>query len=229
MSPSASSSLPRALVSRAALRLGVDAALARGGSIVDLRADAWGHGVIDVAPIALGAGAAAVLVDDVDVAPLRALGLNATSGEVPDVDPNVVFGMPGSGVRSAMTLSGRVLSTKPLDAGDGVSYGYLYRAARPTRIALVTGGYAQGIVRALGNRAQVEIRGRAHPIVGRVAMDVCVVEIGDDVVEEGDAAIYFGGGGPAADNLGDWAAITGLTPAELVTAVGLHALREHVA
>lgn len=196
---------------------------------MDLRADAWGHGVAEVARIALDAGASTLLVDEVDVAALAELGMPATPTAIADVDPHIVFGMPGSGLSQAMRLTGSVLSTKPLDAGDGVSYGYLYRAARPTRVALVTGGYAQGIVRALGNSAQVEMNDRLHHVVGRVAMDVCVVEIGDAEVNEGDEVTYFGGVGPAAHQVADWARITGLTPAEIVTAVGMHARREHIA
>jgi alanine racemase len=196
--------------------------------VVDLRADAWGHGVVEVARIVLDAGASVVLVDEADAAVLAELGLPATTDAVADVDPHVLFGLPGSGVDPAMHLTGTVLSLKPLEAGDGVSYGYLYRAVRPTRVALVTGGYAQGIVRSLGNSAQVEIGGCLHPVVGRVAMDVCVVEIGDAELEEGDKVTYFGGAGPAAQQVAHWARITGLTPAEIVTTVGMHARREHV-
>ena len=196
--------------------------------MVDLRADAWGHGVVEVARIVLGSGASVVLVDEVDAAVLAELGLPATTDARADVDSHVLFGLPGSNVDPAMRLTGTVLSTKPLDAGDGVSYGYLYRAAGPTRVALVTGGYAQGIVRSLGNSARVEIRGRLHPVVGRVAMDVCVVEIGEADLDGGDEVTYFGGAGPAAQQVADWARITGLTPPEIVTAVGMHARREHV-
>jgi len=212
-----------------ALRSGAEAALARGGSVFDLRADAWGHGVVEVARVVLAAGASAVLVDDVDLAPLMERGMRATTTAAADADPGVLFGLPGSGGRPALRLAGTVLSTKPLDAGDGVSYGYLYRASGRTRVALVTGGYAQGIVRSLGNRARVEIRGELHPIVGRVAMDVCVVEIGDALIEEGDEVVFFGGDGPAAAHLAEWEDITGLTSAELVTAVGMNARREHTA
>lgn len=229
MSPTASSSLPRALVSREALRAGAEAALAQGGSVFDLRADAWGHGAAEVARIVLDAGASAVLVDEVDLASLIELGMPAACDVPADADSSILFGLPGSGVRPALRLAGAVLSTKPLEVGDGVSYGYLYRASRSTRVALVTGGYAQGIVRSLGNSARVEIRGELHPIVGRVAMDVCVVEIGDAPIHEGDEVIYFGGDGPAAQHLADWGSITGLTAAELVTVVGMNARREHTA
>nr|WP_239528258.1 alanine racemase C-terminal domain-containing protein [Microbacterium esteraromaticum] len=216
------------MVSKKALRSGAEAVLAQGGSVFDLRADAWGHGVAEVARIVLDAGASAVLVDEVDLAPLTALGMQASCNTSPDADSSILFGLPGSGVRPALRLTGAVLSTKPLEVGDGVSYGYLYRASRRTRVALVTGGYAQGVVRSLGNRAHVEIRGDLHPVVGRVAMDVCVVEIGDALIEEGDEVIYFGGDGPAAQHLAEWSSITGLAAAELVTVVGMNARREHV-
>ncbi|MBN9187598.1 MAG: alanine racemase, partial [Microbacterium sp.] len=56
-----------------------------------------------------------------------------------------------------MSLVGRVLSTKVLLADEGVSYGLTYRAPEDTHIALVTGGYAQGVLRGLGNRVSVSI------------------------------------------------------------------------
>src|SRR5690606_38042313 len=104
-------------------------------------------------------------------------------------------------------------------------YGYSYVAEADTTIALVTGGYAQGIVRALGNRVDVEIDGAMYPIVGRVALDVCVVDIGHAHVPVGSEATYFGGSGPASDALTTWSAITGLNPAELATVCGLRAVR----
>ncbi|GAB2527160.1 hypothetical protein GCM10027064_25350 [Microbacterium petrolearium] len=123
----------------------------------------------------------------------------------------------GAHADAGVRLSGRVLQTKPLLAGEGVSYGYRFRATRDTRVALVTGGYAQGVVRALGGHATVMIRGRELPIVGRVAMDVCVVEIGDAEVEAGDEAVFLGPGHPGA--LAAWARATGLTEDELAAGV----------
>jgi len=138
-----------------------------------------------------------------------------------------VYGL-SAGFRPALTLSGWVLSLKRLDAGDGVSYGYTYRAPHETTVALVTGGYAQGVVRALGNSASVLIAGERHPIVGRVAMDVCVVEIGNAGVSRGDEVLFFGDPAFSAPTLGEWTAATGMTAGELVTAVGLRSSREYV-
>lgn len=225
----ATGSLPRALVSAGALREGAGDAVARGGELADLRGDALGHGVRQTAAVVRDAGVHAVLVDDADIADLvRGQGLRAvTSGEA-DIDSSVLYGLPGSATAPAMQLMGRIVSTKPLRAGEAVSYGYLHRASADTTVALVTGGYAQGIVRALGNSARVEIDGVLRPIVGRVAMDVCVVDLQDSAadVATGADVVYFGGSGVARDALADWADATGLGIAELITVAGSKAVRE---
>lgn len=219
------------MISRSALAAAAAAAVAAGGRIADLRRDAWGHGVLPVAHAVIAAGAAAVRVDHRDEADtLRLEGIEAVVDAEPDIDPALLYGLPDADgslrTTPVMRLVGRVLSTKPLKSGDAVSYGYTYRATRDTTAALVTGGYAQGIVRALGNAAEVEIDGVLHPIVGRVAMDVCVIDLqGVAAVAPGTEATYFGGSGSAGAGLARWSAATGLTVAELLTVAAAHAER----
>ncbi|MGW8483836.1 alanine racemase [Microbacterium sp. NPDC055903] len=225
------SAIVRAFRSRAALALSARAAVEAGGSIADLRRDAWGHGLLPVGQAVMAAGAEAVLVDTpAEASLLAAEGVRGVVHETADIDPLLLYGLPDAGSRlrtaAVMRLAGRVLSLKPLRTGEAVSYGYTFRAASDTTLALVTGGYAQGIVRALGNRARVEIDGSMHRIVGRVAMDVCVVDVGDAPVREGAEVTYFGGRGPAADALSCWSTATGLQSAELVAVAGLRARRE---
>ncbi|MBT2486052.1 hypothetical protein J7E28_15220 [Microbacterium sp. ISL-108] len=201
-----------------------------GGRTADLRRDAWGHGILAVAPAVSAAGAERVLVDsDGEVAVLRAEGIAAVTSGEPDIDPALLYGLPDETgaltTRPVMRFAGAVMSTKPLRPGDAVSYGYTYRAARDTTVALVTGGYAQGIVRALGNQAHVDVAGRSLPIVGRVAMDVCMIDLEGDDVELGADVTYFGGRGTAAAGLALWAAATGMTIPELVTVAGSHGAR----
>ncbi|WEK59909.1 MAG: alanine racemase C-terminal domain-containing protein [Candidatus Microbacterium colombiense] len=194
--------------------------------MADLRRDAWGHGVLAVAHAVTVAGARHVLVDspgEVDALALE--GISATVEGKADIDPAALYGLSGGGVPPVMRLVGHVLSTKPLRAGDAVSYGYTHRASADTSVALVTGGYAQGIVRALGNQACVEVATTARPIVGRVAMDVCVIDLEGTPVSLGEEITFFGGRGAAAGNLARWASITGLSEAELVTVAGSHASR----
>ncbi|MEU4015680.1 alanine racemase C-terminal domain-containing protein [Microbacterium sp. NPDC028030] len=230
MCETTSSALPLAMISRSALASAASVAVSAGGRTADLRRDAWGHGLLAVAHAVTAAGAEKVLVDaSGEVEALRLEGIiGVTSGE-PDIDSTLLYGLPDArgalATRPVMRLTGRVMSTKRLHPGDAVSYGYTFRAEAATTVALVTGGYAQGIVRALGNRADVEIDGKAHPIVGRVAMDVCVVDLQGDDAAPGDEVTYFGGEGPAATGIARWAEITGLESSELVTVSGAHAVR----
>ncbi|MDQ0645577.1 alanine racemase C-terminal domain-containing protein [Microbacterium murale] len=221
-------SLPRALVSAGALRAGALEAAALGGEIADLRGDALGHGVREVAALVKDAGIHAVLVEDAETAErLRDEGVRAVTDGGADIDTATLYGLPGARTAPAMRLVGRVLSTKPLHAGEAVSYGYLHRATADTTVALVTGGYAQGIVRALGNAATVEIDGVMRPIVGRVAMDVCVIDLEDSAadVTEGAEVLYFGGTGAGQNALANWAEITGFEIVELITVAGSKAVR----
>jgi alanine racemase len=224
----------RAVISRSALAQGASAAVAAGGEIADLRRDAYGHGLIPVARAVLAAGARTVRVDGAEqISRLRAEGLDSTATGSSDINVDLLYGLPTAhgGSRPVLRLTGSVVSLKRLRHGEAVSYGYTHRATADTTLALVSGGYAQAIVRALGNHASVELHGRMRPIVGRIAMDVCVVDIGppgerdDEPVAEGDEVTYFGGAGPAKDSLRDWSAITGLSTTELVCAVGLRATR----
>ncbi|MFT4234941.1 MAG: alanine racemase [Microbacterium sp.] len=118
----------------------------------------------------------------------------------------------------ARSLRSVVLSTKPLKAGEGVSYGYRHRASRDTTVALVACGYAQGVVRCLGGVAHVDINGVRRPIIGRVAMDVCVVDVDPALgeVAAGDPVIFFGDGA-VAEELQVWSDASGLTLAELAS------------
>ncbi|GAA1989205.1 alanine racemase C-terminal domain-containing protein [Microbacterium pumilum] len=201
-------SAPVAQISHAALRENVKVLALPEGTLVGMPADAYGHGFTEVAGT------------------LAAAGLAVADADVGSPHAEALLGL-ADGFHPVMRLSGRVLSVKVLRAGEGVSYGYTHRAERDTHVALVVGGYAQGIVRALGNRVSVSIAGERHPIVGRVAMDVCVVDIGETPVRRRDEVVFFGGSDGGEPSIEEWVAVTGLTSGELVTAVGLRAVREH--
>ena len=225
-----SSALPQALISRAALAAAASVAVEAGGRRADLRRDAWGHGLLAVAHAVAAAGGEEVLVDSVgEVEILRLEGIAAVTDGAADIDAALLYGLPTArghaATRPVLRLTGRIMSTKRLRAGDAVSYGYTFRATADTTVALVTGGYAQGIVRALGNRARVEVDGVLRPIIGRVAMDVCVVDLQGEEAAVGTEVTFFGGTGPAADAVLRWAEVTSMTPAELVVVAGSHAER----
>jgi alanine racemase len=98
-------------------------------------------------------------------------GVNPTPGE-----PNPM--------REVVRLQGKILSVRDIGSGEHVGYGAAYTASRPRRIATVATGYADGYLRALGNRAVAGLGGRLAPVVGRVSMDLITL----DVTDAGEAA-----------------------------------------
>ncbi len=86
-------------------------------------------------------------------------------------------GDPFADAAPVVRLSLPVIQTRSVEAGETVGYGCTWRADRPTRIATVSGGYADGIVRAMGNRAMLWAGDVACPLRGRVSMDLLTVDV----------------------------------------------------
>ncbi|OKI48990.1 alanine racemase [Micromonospora sp. CB01531] len=148
------------------------------------------------------------------------------------IDP---FGAPAPGqfgLRPAMSLRTTVINVKRVPAGTGVSYGPTYVTDRPTTLALIPLGFADGLSRTTEGRAQVWLRGRRCPIVGRIAMDQCVVDAGDLPVTLGDPVVVFGTGAgtsdAAAPTVNDWARWAGTNPHEVLTGVGARVPRVYI-
>ena len=130
--------------------------------------------------------------------------------------------VPGQqfGLRPAMTVRARVLLTKRVPAGQGVSYGHTYQTSAGTTLALIPLGYADGVPRAAGNRAPVWLAGANRPIAGRVCMDQIVLDCGDDPVAPGDVAVLFGPGDDGGATADDWADAVDTINYEIVTRMG---------
>jgi alanine racemase len=87
----------------------------------------------------------------------------------------------------------RVGIVKDLPGGTGISYGRTHTLSRDSRVAVLTAGYGDGLPRAASNRAQVLVRGRRCPVLGRVTMDQTVVDVTDvPGVESGDEVVLVG-------------------------------------
>ena len=102
-------------------------------------------------------------------------------------------------LRPVMSLTSRVVAVKGIRAGESVGYGSRFTPDRPTTLAIIPAGYADGLDRRLGNNGYVLIRGRRARIVGAVSMDMLtadVTEIGD--VDPGDEVVFLGSQGEGA-------------------------------
>ncbi|RLP93071.1 alanine racemase [Micromonospora sp. CV4] len=146
------------------------------------------------------------------------------------VDPFGPNGPGDVGLHAAMTLRTTVVNVKRVPAGTGVSYGPGYVTRAPTTLALLPLGYADGLTRAAEGRAEVWLGGRRRPIVGRIAMDQCVVDAGDRPVAIGDPVVVFGPGhgDRAQPTVADWARWAGTNPHEILTGVGARVARDHL-
>lgn len=138
------------------------------------------------------------------------------------------------GLVPAMTLSAELAHVKRIDRGTAVSYGWRWAAPSATTVGLLPAGYADGLPRAAGAPSatmpvEVAVAGRRAPIVGTVAMDQCVIDLGPDAVDAvGDAIVLFGPGRQGEATADDWAAATGTIGYEIVTRIGPRVPREHV-
>ncbi|HXE57264.1 MAG TPA: alanine racemase [Gemmatimonadales bacterium] len=120
-------------------------------------------------------------------------------------------------------LRARVVAVRRVRAGDTVSYDATWRASRDTTIATLGIGYADGVPRSLSCRGRVELRGRVVGIVGRVTMDMTMIDAGDLPVVPGDVATIVGG----AVSLDEQAGLAGTIAYELLTSLGRRVERRY--
>jgi alanine racemase len=92
----------------------------------------------------------------------------------------------------ALTLRGEVALVKRVAAGEGISYGLKYAPARDSNVATLPVGYADGWSRMLSGKADVLIGGKRRLLAGTICMDVCMVDLGDDRVEQGEPFVLIG-------------------------------------
>jgi len=122
-------------------------------------------------------------------------------------------------MEEVIRLQGRVSQVRTLAPGETVGYGATYTSNRPTTIATITVGYANGYPRNLGNKAYVSIHGQKAPIVGRVSMDLITVDVSgidQPPVQPGTLADVIGGD----IDLDELASLAGTVGYELMTGLG---------
>jgi alanine racemase len=112
-------------------------------------------------------------------------------------------------VKPALTWRASVLAVKDVPAGSLVGYGGIFRAQRPTRIAVLAAGYADGIPHRLSNRGSVIVNGKLAPILGAVSMDLTSVDVTDSPeIQVGDPVTLLGTEGKVsidAQQIAKWA------------------------
>lgn len=127
----------------------------------------------------------------------------------------------GVAVEPVMSLVSAVTGLKDVAAGDTVSYGRAFRATRPSRVAIVPAGYADGLPRQLSSVGWALVRGLRAPIAGRVCMDWTMLDVTDiPATCVGDPVLWFGRLAGAALPAEEVAALTGTVAYTLFCGVG---------
>jgi alanine racemase len=111
----------------------------------------------------------------------------------------------------------RIVELHELEPGDSVSYGATWRAARPSRVATLGIGYADGYRRSLGNAGTALVRGRRSPVVGTVTMDMTMLDVTGVPCAIGDVATLLGTDGAERISAEEVGAACGLSPYEILT------------
>jgi alanine racemase len=127
----------------------------------------------------------------------------------------------GAGLAPVMSLRSRVARVLEVEAGTSVGYGRTWTAARRSRVALVMCGYADGYRRGFGNRAHAIVHGTRAPVVGRVSMDMSVLDVTAVPAEVavGDVATLLGRDGDARVDADELAALADTISYEILAGV----------
>jgi alanine racemase len=136
--------------------------------------------------------------------------------------------IPPLDVRPVMSLHSRIVMLKTVAAGTSLGYGRTFTTARESRIATIPIGYADGWRRALSNRGRAIVHGSLAPIVGRVSMDLTILDVTDAPgVALGDEVILIGEQGGLRISAEDVAEQAGTISYEIVTGISARVPRRH--
>lgn len=149
---------------------------------------------------------------------LYGYGLNSSAGEKNPIS-----------LKPSMTVKSKLLDIRRLPRGVPISYGRTYVTERDSIIGVVPIGYADGYLRSLSNRAYMIVRGKKAPVIGRVCMDLTMIDLTEiREAEVDDEVIILGNSGDAlitADDLAQWA---GTISYEVLTSLGNRAKKKYI-
>ncbi|KRF32315.1 alanine racemase [Nocardioides sp. Soil805] len=157
--------------------------------------------------------------------------LAATAATLTDPDAHHTMSRIGAGLvgidpsrtvalKPALTLRAPLVSVRTVGAGTPVGYGHAWTAPAATRLGLLPVGYADGLPRIASGRAEVLVGGQRRPLVGRISMDMAVVDLGDAAVTLGDDVVILGPGHAGEPTVREWAAWADTIEHEIVTGLG---------
>lgn len=132
-------------------------------------------------------------------------------------------------LKPAMTLKAKISNIKQVPKGTGISYGQIYITEKESKIATIPIGYADGFTRMLTSKAEVFLKGQRVPIVGKICMDQCMLDItGLEDVNVEDEVVLFGYGEEGYPHVDEVAEKLGTINYEIVCMIGRRIPRVYI-
>ncbi len=131
-------------------------------------------------------------------------------------------------LKNVISLKARIVQIKRVKKGELIGYGEHFYTNEETLVGVLALGYADGLVRALGNRIQVAINNQLAPLIGKVCMDQCFVKLNGIEAKEGDEVILFGDKSAKANDASEIATLLNTIPYETISTLSKRLERVYV-
>ncbi|GAA9281948.1 alanine racemase [Helicobacter pylori] len=120
-------------------------------------------------------------------------------------------------LKNVISLKAQIVQIRSVKKGEFIGYGEHFYTNKETLVGVLALGYADGLMRALGNRIQVAINNQLAPLIGKVCMDQCFIKLNNIQAKEGDEVILFGDKSAKANDASEIAALLNTIPYETIS------------
>ncbi len=131
-------------------------------------------------------------------------------------------------LKNVISLKAQIVQIRSVKKGEFIGYGEHFYTNEETLVGVLALGYADGLVRDLGNRIQVAINNQLAPLIGKVCMDQCFVKLNNIQAKEGDEAILFGDKSAKANDASEIAALLNTIPYETISTLSKRLERVYI-
>ncbi|WP_100954202.1 alanine racemase [Helicobacter pylori] len=131
-------------------------------------------------------------------------------------------------LKNVISLKAQIVQIRSVKKGEFIGYGEHFYTNEETLVGVLALGYADGLVRALGNRIQVAINNQLAPLIGKVCMDQCFVKLNNIQAKEGDEVILFGDKSTKANDANQIAALLNTIPYETISTLSKRLERVYI-
>ncbi|GAA9517008.1 alanine racemase [Helicobacter pylori] len=131
-------------------------------------------------------------------------------------------------LKNVISLKAQIVQIRSVKKGEFIGYGEHFYTNEETLVGVLALGYADGLMRALGNRIQVAINNQLAPLIGKVCMDQCFIKLNNIQAKEGDEAILFGDKSTKANDASEIAALLNTIPYETISTLSKRLERVYI-